>query len=115
MKRTLPSLKNNGQHISARVNLLASRLNRAHLQRAATTAEFSAKEEIMILKKLKREQHAWEKIWKMLLRQKQNKENEKHKAEIGKAINEAETNFRIVDEAITDQKGYLKRKLGKQF
>jgi len=104
-------LKLGGAFATNRVRLLADRMNK-HLSKTPKGAPLGA--QIKQLAKLKRQQQAWEKIWKILIKQAADKQNKRERKNLLEAIREAKQNFDRSEQMITIQKKYLETELRKE-
>lgn len=109
MQKPLNKLKHNGEYATTRVSTFGQELELKNRRRAKTVRTMKGRMEF--IKRLKTQQKGWERLWKTLLRQKDNPKNESNKKSIENAIKVCEENFRMVDAKIAAQKQIIKEEL----
>jgi hypothetical protein len=84
------------------VSVFGQEMELKNRRRAKTVRTMKGRMEF--IKRLKTQQKGWEKLWKTLLRQKDDPKNQANKKSIEKAIKVCEENFRQADARIALQK-----------
>lgn len=109
MQKRLGKLKHNGEYATTRVSVFAQEIELKNRRRIKTVKTMKGR--IEFIKRLKTQQKGWERLWKTLLRQKDNPKNQANKKSIENAIKMCEENFRLTDAKIASQKQKIKKEL----
>ncbi len=95
MQRTNFGLKNNANNVDLRISLIAQKRDLVNKRRIKTTNTLKGRLEL--IKRLKRQNQHWEKMWKIIERQLKMNQNPENKKSLQKALKICEENFRKTD------------------
>lgn len=110
---SLPYLKREGAYTDLRAKVRAEKVTIARIKLEFKVRGNSVKKRLELISKIKRQKEHLEKIWKILARQKQNKANQKNRADINKAMQIIENSISKTEQFISQQKFALKKELSK--